>query len=239
MPREPKASVTRRILIWAKEESQNPWTLPTLGIFSGLDYIAPIIPTQTTLILAATLHPKRWRFTAGCFAIGGALGAMLLAYAIEVLGLELVQRLFGDALDSAGLVGVSDSVRQYGVGALFILSCIPFPVRSAVAISALAGLPFFSIGLAVLGGRLLGFSLVAFLAARAPGVLAKAPGFGAAFRSLTEIQGGSNSSHKQSKTYKQSKEGEKNENNCRIDGTNTIFAFGICPGSGLDKRKSA
>jgi membrane protein YqaA with SNARE-associated domain len=139
------------------------------------DYFFPILPTTALVASGALLAPKKWLSIAiGC-AIGSAIGSLIIATLFQEYGWMVIEWLFGDLRSAPQWNTIQWAIQTYGVAALFLFSFLPMPLRVPTLITALAGLPAIWIGLTVLAGRLLGFSLLAKLASRSPKLLLRVP----------------------------------------------------------------
>lgn len=138
------------------------------GLLTALDAFVPLVPATSMLVASVLMRPQRWRAAAGWFALGGAAGALALAALISLAGRPMLERLLGDAIGSERWVWTEHQVQAHGIAILFLLALGPWPVRTAVAVCALAGAPLLEIGAAVLLARLAGFAVLSWLTARAP-----------------------------------------------------------------------
>jgi hypothetical protein len=159
---------TVRILRRLDAAARRRWFLPAAGVFPLSDYALPVLPNQMLLIVLSILHPRRWRALAVTFVVAAALGALLVAGAVQSVGPWLLETLPGDR---AALAGASDQIRRHGLWALAVLSLLPWPPRTAVLACALAGTPVWVIAAVVLTVRPLPVVAMAFTAAKAPHLL--------------------------------------------------------------------
>ncbi|MGV9316890.1 hypothetical protein ACWDR0_32630 [Streptomyces sp. NPDC003691] len=168
----PGGTATRagRLLLRFDRAADRPWFLPALAVFPLSDYAVPVLPNQMLLVGMSALHPRRWRAIALTFAVASALGALLVAAAVQSAGpwlLDAAGRLPG----SGELREAGDFVNRHGAPALAVLALLPWTPRAAVVACALAGVPPWSIGLAVLLGRPVPVTVLALSGARAPRLL--------------------------------------------------------------------
>ena len=167
------SSRTARAIRWIDGQAGRPGFYLRVGVFPFFDYALPFLPNQLLLIALAFLQRDRWAALAATFAVASALGAVAVAVIVQTVGGGLAARLTGE-VEAAGRV--FDLIGAYGVWALAMLALLPTPPRTAVFLCALVGLSAPSIGLAVLAGRLVAASVIAWMAARAPGWLRRVPG---------------------------------------------------------------
>lgn len=147
--------------------------LPLSGAVTMFDAFLPVVPATSMLVAGVLLRPSQWRRAVLWFALGGMVGALAFGALITLAGRPMLAQLLGDSVGSGGWLRIESQVQAHGVLVLFALALGPWPVRTAVAVCALAGIPLLQIGLAVLVARLAGFTVVAWLTARAPGWLTR------------------------------------------------------------------
>ncbi|MEU5163985.1 hypothetical protein AB0G74_30825 [Streptomyces sp. NPDC020875] len=184
-PGTPAAGRTARLLIRLDRAAHRPWFLPAVAVFPLGDYALPVLPNQVLLTGLSALRPRRWRAIALTFVIASALGAFLVATAVRAVGPRLLEAV-GPVLGGAGeLREAGGFVTEYGALAVAVLALLPWTPRAAVLVCALAGVPPWSIGVAVLVGRPLPVALLAAAGARAPRLLRR---FRRIDRVLTEAE---------------------------------------------------
>ncbi|MFZ5495841.1 MAG: hypothetical protein ACOZE5_10975 [Verrucomicrobiota bacterium] len=170
---EPSIPKPPRWLVWLHRRAEHRDFLPLTGAVTALDAVLPVVPATSMLVASVLLRPAQWRHAALWFGLGGTLGALAFAALIALAGRPLLEQLLGDAAGTASWLRMEGLVQAHGVLILFALALVPWPVRTAIAVCILAGIPLLQIGLAVLVARLAGFATLAWLAARAPGWLAR------------------------------------------------------------------
>jgi hypothetical protein len=143
-----------------------------MSISAAIDYVFFAASPQLVLIATVLLRGQHWRVVPWCFAVASAAGAVAVALSVGLLG-EAFMSVWGDSAASLP-GGITSFVRDWGLLALFLLCALPLSMRSPVFLVALGGLAPLQIGLAVLGGRLVAYHLIAF-AAVAPSRLARIP----------------------------------------------------------------
>ncbi|MEU9609249.1 hypothetical protein [Streptomyces sp. NPDC048057] len=188
-PRPGSRTGTRagRILKQLDRAADGPWFLPSLAVFPLGDYVLPVLPNQMLLMGVSALHPRRWRTIALTFLTASVVSAFLVATVVQSAGTWLLEAA-GQPVEPAELGGdVGGFVARHGALALGVLSLLPWTPRAAVLLCALAGLPPWSIALAVLAGRPLPVTLLAAAGARAPRLLRRSRRID---RLLTEVRPG-------------------------------------------------
>lgn len=139
---------------------------------AAADYFVPGAPSNAILAAAVQPRPERWKTLGVAFALGGALGALLLGAFLGTFGDPVVA--WVRRSEASGLwARIEGSVDEYGLLALAALSVVALPVRIAVAVLALAGTSPVVLGGVVLAGRLVAYPGVAWIAGRGPRILAR------------------------------------------------------------------
>lgn len=159
-----------RLLRWTQRFAGHPVYPVIAGMVAALDYLVPGAPTNAFLVASVLPRRSQWRRLGVAFAIGDAIGALLLASAIAGMGGPVIAWIQGS--EAADLwIRIAGYVDAYGLLTLAALAVSPFPARIATAILALTGTPLVLIGGTVLLGRLVAYPTLAFLAARVPSLL--------------------------------------------------------------------
>lgn len=167
-------SLASRLVRFAERSAYRPVYPALVGAVAAVDYLVPGAPTNAVLVAAVLPRPARWRRLGLAFAVGDAVGAVALASAVAFVGDPVVAWIQGG--EAAELWGrIAGYVEAYGLWVLAALAVTPLPARIATAVLALAGTSPLVIGLVVLAGRLVSYPAVAYVAARAPGVLIRIP----------------------------------------------------------------
>lgn len=164
-------SRSARAILAVDRRSDRPCFLPSVGVFPLFDYVLPFLPNQILLAGLSMMLPQRWIGLAVTFVIATALGAALVAAAIQINGIPFVAQLLGNMPEAEVSGPIFEQIRANGLPALVALAMLPWPPRTAVLACAVAGLPPAHIGLAVLTGRIVPAGLIAGLGAKAPRVL--------------------------------------------------------------------
>jgi hypothetical protein len=167
--------VTRlqQALAFIDHSAGRPWFYPAAGAFPFFDYFLPFLPNQALLIALCAAGPQRWFRLAAVFVVASALGAALTAAIIQaVADGDALAAMLGDTA-AEGWSHMDGLVETHGVAILALLAVLPFPPRTAVLVSALAGLSPVLIALAVGLGRTVPAFLIAWASARAPTLIAR------------------------------------------------------------------
>ena len=156
-----------------KLSTHQPWYAPVLGFLAALDYFIAVIPTDGLLIASSMATPRRWLRLFLCLALGSALGATAFAAVIQTYGNPFMDWLFPNLHQHRIWILSEQWTRDYGLGAIGIISALPLITHPVIAIAALAGTPFQKIGFMVLLGRLLKYGIFSWVAAHAPKLLTR------------------------------------------------------------------
>lgn len=172
---EPTLSRPARTLLALERRADRPWFLPSVAVFPMCDYALPFLPNQILLAGLSMTLPRRWIALAATFAIATAVGAALISTAIRALGPVVMDTMPGGKPEAGAIASIGARIRAHGLLALVGLAMLPWPPRTAVVACAIAGLPPFEIGLAVLVGRSVPATISAALGARSPRLLRRIP----------------------------------------------------------------
>ena len=166
-------SRTARAIRWIDRQADARWFHARVGVFPLLDYVLPFLPNQLLLVALSYLQRDRWAGLAATFAVASALGALAVALVVQGVGGGVAAWVAG-RVEGAGTV--FDMVEAHGAWALALLALLPAPPRTGVMLCAISGVPPLQVATAVLAGRLVAASLIAWLAARSPDWLRRVPG---------------------------------------------------------------
>lgn len=165
-------SLFQRLVRFAERFADRPGYPVIVGAVATADYLVPGAPSNATLVAAVLPRPARWRRLGVAFAVGDAVGAVILAVAVALVGQPVVAWI--QEGEAASLWDrIAEYVAAYGLLVLGALAVTPLPARIATAVLALAGTAPLVIGLVVLAGRLVSYPAVAYVAAQAPARLMK------------------------------------------------------------------
>lgn len=147
--------------------------LPILGLVAAADYALWFLPSKTLVIVAALLHPHAWLRITAWFTAGSVVGASAFAVAVGWFGPPLLAYLFGDLEASAAWRRAHALMVEWGALALFVMAALPWPLRTAVAVCTVLGLPLPVIAASIAAGRFLGFAGLTYTCGRAPHLLTR------------------------------------------------------------------
>lgn len=144
-----------------------------MAILAGLDNFVIIVPTDGILVSSSMLQPKRWFLFGLATSIGSSLGALILAYFVEIHGLPWILQMY-PGLDSTQAWILTDQFfTRYGLLLVFAVAASPLMQQPTVILASLAGTSLLELGLVVFIGRTLKFLLIAYLGSHAPRLLSR------------------------------------------------------------------
>ncbi|HET8903568.1 MAG TPA: hypothetical protein VFN16_06195 [Saccharospirillum sp.] len=157
--------------------ADRPYYPGIVALVAASDYFIPGSPTNAIFISSILPRPAQWLKLSLYFSFGCASGAFVLATLMGIYGEAfvawVVQSEAGDLWQR-----FDEMIARYGVLVLAALAVSSAPVRTVVAILALAGtLPIVIAGI-VLAGRLVAYPGLAWLVSRCPGFVVRIPFIG-------------------------------------------------------------
>lgn len=162
------AILENTVLLRLQRAAGRPWLPALVGVLACALTATMTVPVTSALIPAVLLSPRRWRAIALQAACGSALGATFLVWLFHDLGWEQLRLLHPGLLEAPGWQRVVDWMGEYGIVALFAVAALPLPQTPALVFCAIAALPAAHVFLAILGGKILKYGVVAALAAQFP-----------------------------------------------------------------------
>ncbi len=163
-------SFTLRIFNFIKKIerfSDRIWFLPVMALFAALDLFVAFVPTDGIVITSVLLKPKRWIQTFIIMALGSAIGAWAMAFAVSQLDVDLT-RFFSPKTIQA----LAESTQHHlGILGLAFIAAGPLPQQPPVAFCAISKMPLFNIFLAVFLGRALKYAFFSWCATHAPNIM--------------------------------------------------------------------
>jgi membrane protein YqaA with SNARE-associated domain len=149
------------------------WYLPVLSLLACLDNFLVVVPTDGILISSSMLKPGKWFYFGVFIAVGSVMGAITLAYIVDVYGIQVVEKLFPNIQSSSTWLRTQKFFDEYGLWLLFAVSVTPFTQQPAIILAVLAGVSLYKIALVAFAGRLIKFLLMAYIGSHAPHLLKK------------------------------------------------------------------
>ncbi|WP_312129155.1 YqaA family protein [Diaphorobacter nitroreducens] len=126
------------------------------------------IPFGTLLVAAVLLAPRRWRSIAATSSIGAAIGALVLYLVFHHLGWNRFFVAYPDVVRSTAWRDATSWLGGYGVPALLVIAALPVPLTPALMFAAISRLPVAEVLLALWLGKLVKYTLYAWLASAFP-----------------------------------------------------------------------
>lgn len=139
MDKANRPALSIRLSQWAVRHVDRPWLPPVVAGFPAADFFVPVMPNQLLLTGLSALAPRRWPILALAFAAGTASGGMLIAYAVQFIGVDHA----GFAGTNEGADAVSEITRYlrlYGLWYLAAIALLPWTPRVTVVACAMVGI---------------------------------------------------------------------------------------------------
>ncbi|MFA6236287.1 MAG: VTT domain-containing protein [Bacteriovorax sp.] len=149
------------------------WFPPMLILLSMLDVLVIVIPADGILVSSSMLKKKRWPFFALSVAIGSTLGALLLFFLVDYYGLGKILEFYPGINQSHAWNWTLKFFNQYGLLVVFLVGLTPFSQQPVLLMAALSELAFVPLVTAIFFSRIIKFSVMAYIATRAPRMLKK------------------------------------------------------------------
>lgn len=149
------------------------WYPPMLGFLALIDYFIIVIPTDGILISSTMLKPKRWVYLAFCVAIGSTIGALLLFYLTQALGLTWILDIYPNINKGQIWILMENFFDQYGLLLVFVIAATPLIQQPVVILAALTQTPLLPFLISILIGRLIKSLIISFIGSHTPHLLSK------------------------------------------------------------------
>ena len=164
----------RKVKRWVRLLQRNVrrwWYAPMLGLLAAADLFVVVVPTDSLLVSAAMLVPRRWFYFACITSLGSALGSVALAALLKVHGLPLLLEIVPGIDQSQAWQWTVDMMSNWGSWALFLVALSPLMQHPAVALAAFSAMPLTQVFFYVFAGRVLKYLFLAWVSTHAPGML--------------------------------------------------------------------
>lgn len=149
------------------------WYPVLIAFLSAIDNFIVIIPNDGILIASSMLIPKRWALFAVSIAIGSTSGALILSTLVEVHGLPWILNFYPDINQTQMWMWSENFFKQYGLIVVFIIGSTPIIQQPIIILAALAQTPLWKLTATFFAGRLLKFTIMAYLGSHSPKLLKK------------------------------------------------------------------
>lgn len=128
-----------------------------------------LAPATFVIMSAVLLAPGRWKAIVVQSSFTSAIAATILFVMFEQLGWDQLQAMFPEMHDSATWMRIVDWVQDWGIPALFVVAAMPVPQSPALVFLSVGGHGGSEVMLAIFGGKLVKYGVVAWATATFPG----------------------------------------------------------------------
>lgn len=129
------------------------------------------IPFVPVLILAVLLSPSQWWLIGFFTSIGSAMGGVMLILIFHQIGWLQVMTAHPEWFESEAWQVMITWLTDYGVWALAFIGATPFPQSPALLFLAMVEQSWWSVLLALAGGKFIKYGFVAYLVCYFPSKL--------------------------------------------------------------------
>ena len=126
------------------------------------------VPFSPLLVSAVLMAPGRWKAIAVWSSLGAALGGGLLYLAFHHLGWARLFDAYPDVVRSKAWFDATRWITTYGVATLLLIAALPLPLTPALMFAAVSRLPGGEVLLALWLGKLVKYTVYAWLTAAFP-----------------------------------------------------------------------
>ena len=126
------------------------------------------VPFASLLVGAVLMAPRRWMPIAMWSSVGAALGGGMLYLAFHHLGWARLFDAYPDVVRSKAWSDATRWLTNYGVATLLLIAALPLPLTPALMFAAVSRLPVAEVLLALWLGKLLKYTIYAWLTATFP-----------------------------------------------------------------------
>jgi membrane protein YqaA with SNARE-associated domain len=166
-------SNTKELLFnWLQSQIQKAaerrWLLPACALLAAAGTLTAAFPVTAIVVPAVLLVPLRWRGVAFTCALGSTLGALALIEIVHSFGWSQLEVWFPQLTSHANWQNVQNWIDEYGVLSLFLIAASPLPQTPALILFGIAGDHFLSVFIAVFAGKMLKYSIFAWLTSHFP-----------------------------------------------------------------------
>lgn len=182
-------AVIHRAVAYLDRRAHVPWFPFLVGSCAFLVTITLTLPVELLVVMSVLISPVRWIAIALFAAVGSSLGSLGLYLAFHHLGWNLLIEWYPDIATTKLWADSTRWLSEYGVLALFALMAVPLPLPKtpALAFVAIYRMPIYEVVLAIGLGKLLKYTLYAYVVSRFPNYFVR--WYAAAVPSKTPIAG--------------------------------------------------
>lgn len=163
---------------WSQKFTNKPWYPLLIGFFAFIDNIIVIVPTDGLLVSSILLRAKRWLWFSLAVTVGSSLGALLLAYLIEIHGMPWMLNYFPNLNTGWAWMTTEKFFLEYGLIVVFVVAAAPIFQHPAIVLAAVSNIALIHIFLAVFAGRLVKYLIMGYISSHAPKMLGRLWGLG-------------------------------------------------------------
>ena len=154
-----------------REYSSSVWYPYLIGLFVALDSFILIVPTDAMTVSAVMLEPKKWIRYALLVSISSSIGAICLAFIVDIYGQGFIEAVF-PGLEQTRMWQITDEfMAAYGLIVVFAIAVTPLTQPPSVILAALSHMPLGYIFFAIFAGRTIKYLLIAWISSHAPKLL--------------------------------------------------------------------
>ncbi len=157
-----------RLFAHMRAKAFSPWFLPLIFFLSFIDFFVVVIPMDALVVASVLLRKKDWFKVFIVATLGSALGAIALAYVIDLWGEPLVREHLGTWYVGETWTKTTEIISKHGAWGLILIAMTPLPQQVAVALCRFAHVSLSAIFLSIFVGRGLKYFFYAYCAAFAP-----------------------------------------------------------------------
>ena len=146
-----------------------------VGVCAFVVTITFSLPVELLVVIAILISPARWISIGFFAAVGSSIASVGIYLAFHHLGWNVLIEWYPDIGTSKFWTQSTAWLSQYGPFALFALMAVPLPVPKtpALAFVAIYRMPVYEIVLAIALGKLLKYTLYAYVVSRFPMLVAR------------------------------------------------------------------
>lgn len=166
-------ATANRALAYLIDKSDRWSFAPLLGGFSFVATVTMTMPVEFIVVVGVLASKRAWIWIALWTASGSALAAAGLYLAFHHLGWSLLVKTYPDIALTQAWQQATSFLSRYGAVTIFGVMALPLPVPKLTVLAA-AGiyrLPVLDVTLAIFSGKLIKYSLYAYLSVRFPTLL--------------------------------------------------------------------
>lgn len=163
-------AITHKAVAYLDQRAHVPWFPFLVGSCAFLVTITLTLPVELLVVISVLISPARWVAIGLFAALGSSLASLGLYLAFHHLGWNLLIDWYPDIARSKLWADSTRWLSEYGGVALFVLMAVPLPVPKtpALVFVAIYRMPIYEVILAIGLGKLLKYTLYAYVVSRFP-----------------------------------------------------------------------